>query len=140
MKETRLLILENCITAIQEAYDTLQEVRDEEEEAYDNLPESMQDGERGDTMQEAIDNLDDALCSLEESISSLEEVTTNASDPLVLEIEPWKKLKTGDTVTHKSFGPGIIKSIHGNRITIDFASKSSLFIFPDAIDKGFIIL
>lgn len=140
MKEARLGILENCLTAIQEAYDTLQEVRDEEEEAYDNLPESMQFGERGDMMQEAIDTLDDAVYSLEEAVSSLEEATMNANDSLVMEVDPWQRLKEGDSVTHKSYGPGIIKNIQDNRITIDFGTKSALFIFPDAIDKGFIIL
>ena len=140
MKEARLGILENCLTAIQEAYDTLQEVRDEEEEAYDNLPESMQDGERGDMMQDAIDNLDDAIGSLDDVIASLEEVTTNGADPLVMEIDPWQKLKVGDSVTHKSFGPGIIKSMEGNRVTIDFGSRSALFIFPDAVNKGYINL
>lgn len=140
MKEARLGILENCLLAIQEAFDTLQEVRDEEEEAFDNLPENMQDGERGEMMQEAIDNLDEAIGSLEEAVSYLEEVTTNADDPLVMEVDPWQKLKAGDIVTHKSYGPGIIRSIQGNRVTIDFGAKSALFIFPDAIDKGFIIL
>ena len=140
MKAARLGILENCLTAIQEAYDTLQEVRDEEEEAYDNLPESMQDGERGDMMQDAIDNLDDAISSLDDVISSLEEVTTNSDDPLVMEIDPWQTLKVGDTVSHKSFGKGVIKNIQGDHYSIEFSAKSAIFIFPDAIDKGFIIL
>lgn len=140
MKEARLGILENCLTAIQEAYDSLEEIRDEEEEAYDNLPESMQDGERGDMMQDAIDNLDDAISSLDDVISSLEEVTTNADDPLVMEIDPWQQLKVGDKVTHKSFGPGKITVIKGDHFSIDFAAKTAIFIFPDAVDKGFIII
>lgn len=140
MKEARLNTLEDCLSAIQEAYDTLQEVRDEEEEAYDNLPESMQDGERGDMMQEAIDNLDDAISSLDETISTLTDVTADASDSLVMEVDPWQALKIGDTVTHKSFGSGVIKNIQGDHFSIEFASKSAIFIFPDAIDKGFITL
>ena len=93
MKEARLAILENCLTAIQEAHDTLQDVHDEEEEAYDNMPEGLQESERGDMMQEAIDTLDDAICSLDDAISYLEDVTNNASDPVVMEVEPWEKLK-----------------------------------------------
>lgn len=140
MKEARLGILNNCLTAIQEAYDTLQEVHDEEEEAFDNMSENFQDSERGDIMQENIDTLDEAVCSLEEAIDYLQEVTTNADNPLVMEIDPWQQLKVGDTVTHKSFGPGIITIIQGDHFTINFAAKTAIFIFPDAIDKGFIIL
>ena len=140
MKEARLGILNNCLTAIQEAYDMLQVVHDEEEEAFDNMSESFQDSERGDRMQEAIDTLDEAVCSLEEAIDYLQEVTTNADDPLVMEIDPWQRLEVGDTVTHKSFGSGKIAAIKGDHYTIDFAAKTAIFIFPDAVDKGFIIL
>ena len=140
MKEARLGILEDCLADIQEAYDTLQEVRDEEEEAYDNLPESMQDGERGDMMQEAIDNLDDAISSLDEVVDYMTEVTTNGADSNVMEIDPWQKLKIGDTVTHKSYGAGVIKVIAGDHFTIEFPAKSAIFVFPDAIDRGFITI
>lgn len=58
MKEQRLKILNDCLSAIQEAHDVLENVRDEEEEAFDNMPEGLQDSERGDMMQDAIDNLD----------------------------------------------------------------------------------
>ena len=56
----------------------IDDIKCEEEECYDNLPESLQDGERGDMMQEAIDNLDSAYSSLEdidfdETISYLED-------------------------------------------------------------------
>lgn len=140
MRPKRLAIINDCLTAIQEAYDTLQEVRDEEEEAYDNLPEGIQMGERGDMMQEAIDALDDALFPLEDAISSLEEVTTNADDDLVMEITPWQKLSIGDTVTHKSWGKGKISSIAGKYYTISFGEKETVFIFPNAIEKGHIII
>ena len=140
MKPERLAILESALTDIQDALETLQEVRDEEEEAYDNLPESLQDGERGDMMQEAIDNLDDAIGSIEEAADTLETVTVDAADELVQEIDPWQTLSVGDTVTHKSFGEGLIKAIDGKYFTIAFGEKESKFIFPDAIDKGHITL
>lgn len=140
MKEARLAILENCLSAIQKAHDTLQDVHDEEEEAFDNMPEGLQDSERGDMMQDAIDNLDEAICSLDDAISYLEEVTTNASDPVVMEIDPWEKLKVGDVVTHKSFGPGTISGFDGKKVTITFTERSAQFILPDAVLKGFIIL
>ena len=51
--------------ALQAAQEIIQEVRDGEESARDNLPESLQDGERGQAMQEAIDALDSALSEIE---------------------------------------------------------------------------
>jgi vacuolar-type H+-ATPase subunit E/Vma4 len=51
--------------ALQAAQEIIQEVRDGEESARENLPESLQDGERGQAMQEAIDALDSALSEIE---------------------------------------------------------------------------
>lgn len=140
MKPERLAVLNACLEDVQHALATLQEVRDEEEEAYDNLPESMQDGERGEMMQDAIDALDNALFPLEDVVSTLEDVTTNGDNELIMEIDPWQLLSVGDTVTHKSLGAGIITVIKGKYYTIAFGEKDSVFIFPDAINKGFIIL
>lgn len=75
MTETNQGILDNCLTAIQQAYDTLTEVREQESAAYDNLPESIQEGDRGDEMQEAIDTLDEAIDSLDDVISNLEDIS-----------------------------------------------------------------
>lgn len=140
MKEERLNTIESCLASIQDAYDTLNDVRNEEEEAYDNMPEGLQLSERGDTMQEAIDLLDEAVTSLDDVISNLEEVTDHANEEAAMEIEPWKELKIGDSITHKSFGAGTITNIEGKYFFIQFKDKTSKFIFPDAIDKGFIIL
>ena len=73
MTETNQRILDNCLTAIQEAYDTLNEVREEEDMAYDNLPESIREGERGDEMMDAIATLEVVTDSLEDIISNLED-------------------------------------------------------------------
>ena len=140
MKEERLNLLNSCLSAIQDAHDVLEEVRDEEEEAYDNMPEGLQDSERGDLMQDAIDNIDEAICSLDDVITSLEEVVFNADNPDVMEVELWKNLKVGDKVKHKSFGIGVITDIDGKYYFINFQNKTSKFIFPDAIDNGFIML
>lgn len=140
MKEERLKTLNDCLSAIQDAHDILDEVRDEEEEAYDNMPEGLQYSERGDLMQEAIDNLDEAVGSLDDVISSLEDVVSSAENPVVMEIGPWKKLEVGDAVTHKTFGPGFITAIEGNYYFVEFKDRTSKFIFPDAIDKGYITL
>ena len=140
MKEDRLKVLHDSLNAIQDAHDTLEEVRDEEEEAYDNMPEGLQYSERGDMMQEAIDSLDEAVGLLDDVVSSLEDVVSSAEDPDVMEIEPWKNLTIGNIVTHKSYGKGAIIEIDGNYYTIQFQEKAARFIFPDAIDKGFITL
>lgn len=74
MNKTNQGILDNCLTAIQQAYDTLSEVREEESTSYDNLPESIQLGDRGDEMQEAIDTLDDAISYLDDVIGYLDDL------------------------------------------------------------------
>ncbi len=125
---------------IQNAHDVLEEVRDEEQDAFDNLPEGLQDSERGDMMQEAIGNLDEAIDNLDDVLSSLENVEATAEDPALIEIEAWQQLEVGDTVQHKNFGSGVITSIEGKYFFIDFQYKTSKFIFPDAIDKGYITI
>lgn len=42
----------------------LETLRDEEQDAHDNLPESLQEGEKGQAMQEAIERMEDALSAL----------------------------------------------------------------------------
>lgn len=140
MKEARLKILNDCLDAIRNAHDVLEEVRDEEEEAYDNMPEGLQYSERGDMMQEAIDTLDEAVEYLDDTISNLDDAISTADNPDIWEIDPWQLLKVGDKVNHKSFGKGIISSIEGSYFYIHFEEKDAKFIFPDAIDKGFITL
>ncbi len=140
MKEERLKNLKHCLNIIQNAHDVLEEVRDEEQDAFDNMPEGLQDSERGDLMQEAVDTLDEAIDTLDDVLSSLESVETTADDPAVIEIDPWQKLVVGDVVHHKSFGSGGKKNIEGKYFFIEFKDKISKFIFPDAIDKGYITL
>ena len=42
----------------QEIQEQLEEIMDEEQDALDNMPESLQEGERGQQMQEYIDTMD----------------------------------------------------------------------------------
>ena len=125
---------------IQNAHDVLEEVRDEEQDAFDNMPEGLQDSERGDLMQDAIDNLDQTIDYLDDVLSSLEMVETTANDPALIEIAPWEKLAVGDVVHHKSFGAGVIIKIEGEYYYVQFQGKMSKFIFPYAIDNGYITL
>ena len=59
-KSLRAIItkLEALESLRQEIRDQLYEVLDEEQEALDNMPESLQEGERGQQMQEYIDAMD----------------------------------------------------------------------------------
>lgn len=140
MKKERLNTIESCFASIQKAHDILDDVRNEEEEAYDNMPEGLQLSERGDMMQEVIDELDEAVNYLDDAISYLDNVVDSANEDSVMEIDPWQNLKVGDSVIHNSFGTGIITNIEGKYFFIQFKEKTSKFIFPDAIDKGFITL
>ena len=54
-----------------------------------------------------------------------------------VEIEPWKQLKAGDTVVHKTFGSGNIKSIDDKYIIVQFADRESRFLFPLSFEKGY---
>lgn len=54
-------------TLIEDAKNIAESVRDEEQEALDNMPESLQQGERGEAMQEAIEQLDALVDALEDT-------------------------------------------------------------------------
>ena len=58
----KLEALEALRSEIQEELDA---VMDEEQEALDNMPESLQEGERGQQMQEYIDAMEYAMDDLE---------------------------------------------------------------------------
>lgn len=58
--------MDELTAVIEEVKEDLQVVMDEEEEALGNLPESLQEGERGQQMQEYIDTLEGVIDSLSE--------------------------------------------------------------------------
>ena len=57
--------LEELESLRQEIQEELEEIRDEEQEALDNMPESLQEGERGQQMQEYIDTMGSAMDDLD---------------------------------------------------------------------------
>lgn len=59
---TKLEELDNLRQEIQER---LEEIKDEEQEALDNMPESLQEGERGQQMQDYIDTMDNVVCEID---------------------------------------------------------------------------
>ena len=66
MNKERRKELEAIDTLIAAAKERLEMVRDAEQEAFDNLPESLQQGERGQAMEEAIGNLENTISNLED--------------------------------------------------------------------------
>lgn len=58
--------MEELAAMLDEVRENLQEVADEEEEALGNLPTSLQEGERGQQMQEYVDALSDVIDHLSE--------------------------------------------------------------------------
>jgi hypothetical protein len=71
MNKARRISITKIADSLQALKSDVESIQLEEQDAYDNLPESIQDGERGDRMQEAIDNLDDALTLIDEAVTSL---------------------------------------------------------------------
>ncbi len=50
------------------------------------------------------------------------------------------KIHTGTPVKHKAFGNGIVKSIEGTTIFVDFNGADKKFQFPGAFEQGFLKL
>jgi hypothetical protein len=72
MNKERRKELEAIDALIATAKERLEMVRDAEQEALDNLPESLQQGERGQAMEEAIGNLESTISNLEDVASEIE--------------------------------------------------------------------
>lgn len=73
MNKQRRIRVKDALELIDRARGILEEVRDEEQESFDNLPEGLQEGEKGERMQENIDALEEFLDNLEET-DDLEEM------------------------------------------------------------------
>jgi len=50
----------------------------------------------------------------------------------------WNDIKAGDSVTHKSLGPGTVIFIDDNYLTVRFSDRESKFHFPSAFEKGYL--
>lgn len=73
MNKVRRKRIEECYNSITEQLEALRGIMEEEQEAYDNLPESIQNGAKGDDMQECIDKMDQAISDIESGTQSLED-------------------------------------------------------------------
>jgi len=67
---------------IESANYTVDACKSEEEDAYDCLPESLQEGERGEMMQENIDSLDEAYSGLEDVLDSIDEAINSIQEAI----------------------------------------------------------
>ena len=54
------------------------------------------------------------------------------------ETESWGRLQPGDTIIHKSLGPGIIMVLDDNYIIVKFRDRESKFLYPGAFEKGYL--
>ena len=54
------------------------------------------------------------------------------------EPEPWERLQVGDTVIHKSLGPGEVMAIDDKYLIVKFPDRESKFHYPAAFEKGYL--
>ena len=73
MNKDRRRRLGNAFDLMAKAEEIINSVMEEEQEALDNLPENLQDGERGEEMEEYIE-------TLEEIIEYLQDAQTEIAD------------------------------------------------------------
>jgi len=75
-------LLDEAKSKLEEATEIVQTCKDEEEECYCSLPESLQEGEKGDTMQENIDNLDEALTTIEDMPGTIDDAINSIQEAI----------------------------------------------------------
>lgn len=75
-------LLEEAKSKIAAANEKVDTCKSEEEDAYDCLPESLQEGERGDMMQENIDSLDEAYSSLDDISDTIDEAINSIQEAI----------------------------------------------------------
>ncbi len=66
MNAARRKQLAEAVALIERAEDILREVSEAEQEAFDAMPESLQQGDRGERMQEVCNEADDLLGEFED--------------------------------------------------------------------------
>ncbi len=71
MNKDRRKQIDEALALLERAQGLIEEIHDDESEAYEGLPESLQNGDRGQVMQEAIDNLSEARDGLDDLMDRL---------------------------------------------------------------------
>ena len=62
------------------------------------------------------------------------------SDRQSHEPEPWEYIQVGDTVVHKSIGPGKVMALDDKYIVVKFPDRESKFLYPGAFEKGWLLV
>lgn len=75
-------LLNGAKESIEGAKTIIETCKDEEQECYDGLPESMQEGEKGDAMQENIDDLDEAYYNIEDWPDTVDETVKKIQEAI----------------------------------------------------------
>lgn len=73
MNNARRKQLAEIAEQLQELRDRIEQLQGEEQDGFDNLPESLQQGERGQAMEQAAEQMETAMDSLDEALGALEE-------------------------------------------------------------------
>lgn len=76
MNKERRGQIAKAIGLIREAQSILSAAASDEQEAYDNMPEGVQQGERGQRMEEIVSNLNDLDNTLDDVTATAEECCT----------------------------------------------------------------
>ncbi len=56
------------------------------------------------------------------------------------DVRPWERIKVGDMVMHKSFGPGEVMALDEKYIIIKFKDRESKFFYPGVFLKGYLYI
>lgn len=73
MNDERRRKIEGIKSQLEAIRVSIEALAEEEQESFDNLPDSIQDGEKGNAMQEAISSLNAAFSCIEEAEENLDE-------------------------------------------------------------------
>ena len=74
MNRVRRKQIQEAMELIQQAYEILSAVTEEEQEALDNLPESLQESEKGGQMEDNVIKLEDVCDDLDSAYETLAEL------------------------------------------------------------------
>lgn len=77
MNKQRRADLEKAKAHLQNARDVIDSTREDESDAFGNMPEGLQQGERGQAMEEAISKLEEIVEACDSAIESIDEVTAS---------------------------------------------------------------
>lgn len=73
MNKDRRALLCEAERLLEKVCDIVERSLDDEQNAYDNLPEGIQDGDRGEKMENAISKLEEAIDLIESAKECIEE-------------------------------------------------------------------